>query len=447
MDAGLIKPSEDDAAMPASPLAPWTGRLSPVWLSPAAGRGEAWPHTLEVMEGRVQRLEPLPAAPATAGRGVLARMHWLPTWTDLALCPDGRDLLDPLGLALLRAQGLADARFVASSAMGRARAVAQGEADGLSQAVPPLTDENGAPCLATDEGPRAQPPHRALPPGWWRDWPSLRPALRWAADAGVTVWVPLACPASQPHAHDGVDAGPWALRQGLRGVSRDEELMMVSMALLLGRQAGVRLHLDQLSTAESVQMLSQARGQGQAVSASVSIHHLLFTHVDVGTALTAGRMSPPLRLASDRSALGDAVASGVIQAVVSGHRWPDAAHGAAHGVPGAAMLVPGLVKWAAGRGLPLAQAWRAISQGPREVLDPSAVANAAGLAVGQRLDGVLLEEGAWTTVWPADSAQAARWGLLAHTEWPGRVWGSVHQGRWWPLEAAKPATMSDLPTS
>lgn len=447
MDAGLINPSQADAAGSKPQAAPWTGRLSPVWLPPAGGDGGALPHTLDVIEGRVQRLEPLPAAPAAAGRDASTRMHWLPTWTDLALCPDGRDWLDPLGQVQWRAQGLAGARFVASSAMGRARGVAQGEADGRPQAVPPLTDDHGAPCLATEESKRAQALHRALPPGWWRDWPSLRPALRWAADAGLTVWVPLACPASQPHAHDGVDAGPWALRQGLRGVSRDEELMMVAMALMLGRQAGVRLHLDQLSTAESVQMLAQARGQGQAVSASVSIHHLLFTHVDVGTALAAGRMSPPLRLASDRSALGDAVASGLIQAVVSGHRWPDAAHGAAHGVPGAAMLVPGLVKWAAGRGLPLAQAWRAISQGPREVLDPSPGAAAAGLAVGQPLDGVLLEEGAWTTVWPTGPAQAARWGLLAHTEWPGRVWGSFHQGRWWPLEAAKPATMSDLPTS
>lgn len=385
-----------------------------------------------------------PAVDAHLGAGRHAVTLWgLPPCVDLSLQPDPRDAGSHEGWPLWAAHGLAGGMDPSGAGWGGF------EAFKLAPLRPLASEVGGAGLRFVARQPEegSSHLHRRCDPEALADWDTLRRLLTWAADWDATVWMPLRGPGRAPAGHDGADDGPWALRQGLAGSRREDEILAVQMALEWGRQTGVRMHVDQISTKEAAESLRQAQRKGQPVTASVSIHHLLFTQVDASAAHAAGRMASPLRDAADREALSQAVQDGVIGAVVSGHRWPAVTEdaGPRHGVPGAGMLVPGLVKWAAARGFPLDQAWRAISAGPAAILDPVGAARAPGCIearMGELLDLVLVEEGCWTAIWPADDRQAARWGLMSHSEWPGRVLGSIHAGRWWPAAEGGPAPLA-----
>lgn len=116
-----------------------------------------------------------------------------------------------------------------------------------------------------------------------------------------------------------VHQGAVASRLGLAGIPDTAETLALSRALLLAEEAGIRLHVHHLSSAQSLPMIQQARQKGIKVTADVTIHHLLADETDTDRFDNQYYVMPPLRRTSDREALLSAVADGTLNGICSQH--------------------------------------------------------------------------------------------------------------------------------
>lgn len=122
-----------------------------------------------------------------------------------------------------------------------------------------------------------------------------------------------------------VHEGRVAALLGLRGQPAAAEEIAVARDLALARLTGGRLHLAHLSTAGSVELVRQAKGDGLAVTAEATPHHLTLTEDLV--AGTDGllpydantKVSPPLRSVEDVEAVVQGLIDGTIDAVATDH--------------------------------------------------------------------------------------------------------------------------------
>src|SRR5258707_178799 len=98
---------------------------------------------------------------------------------------------------------------------------------------------------------------------------------------------------------------------------------MLERDMRLAALTGGRYHAASLSCIDSLEILKRARDAGLAVSASVSINHVTLNENDIGPYRTFLKLSPPLRTEDDRLALVEAVASGLIDIIMSDHNPQD----------------------------------------------------------------------------------------------------------------------------
>ena len=189
-------------------------------------------------------------------------------------------------------------------------------------------------------------------------------------------------------------AGELASRLGLPAAPAFAEALGLARDLRLAEATGARLHVAQVTTAESVELIRDAKARGVRVTAAVTPNHLFQTEVAIGDYRTFARLSPPLRTETDRRAVVDGVVDGTIDMIASGHdprsddekRLPfaDAAPGAA----GAATLLPIALALVRDGRLPLIDLIARLTTAP---------ARAFGLpggriAVGEDADLVLFDE-------------------------------------------------------
>jgi dihydroorotase len=120
-----------------------------------------------------------------------------------------------------------------------------------------------------------------------------------------------------------MNEGEFATRLGLIGIPNAAEAMMLERDMRLVALTGGRYHAGSLTCAESLDILKRARDAGLDVSASVSINHVTLNENDIGPYRTFLKLSPPLRTEDDRRALVDAVASGLIDVIMSDHNPQD----------------------------------------------------------------------------------------------------------------------------
>ena len=113
--------------------------------------------------------------------------------------------------------------------------------------------------------------------------------------------------------------GPMSAKLGLVGWPRVAEELMLERDLRLDRSIGARYHAQHLSSGGSVDILRAARADGVPATGEVSPHHLLLTDAAVDGFDTHAKMNPPLREESDRLALVQGVADGVITVLATDH--------------------------------------------------------------------------------------------------------------------------------
>lgn len=113
--------------------------------------------------------------------------------------------------------------------------------------------------------------------------------------------------------------GEWSLRLGLKGWPKVAETIMVARNVILAELTQARVHLQNISSAGSVEILRRAKARGIQVSASVSPQHLSLTDAALKKYETNLKLQPPLGAESDRRALIEGLKDGTIDCIASGH--------------------------------------------------------------------------------------------------------------------------------
>ncbi len=121
----------------------------------------------------------------------------------------------------------------------------------------------------------------------------------------------------------GMNAGELASRLGLGGVPPEAESIALDRDLRLVNMVRGRYHAALVSTRQSLAAIEKAKSAGLPVTCGVSINHLTLNENDVGEYRTFFKLAPPLRHESERMALVGALASGLIDVIVSDHNPQD----------------------------------------------------------------------------------------------------------------------------
>jgi len=145
-----------------------------------------------------------------------------------------------------------------------------------------------------------------------------RRALEYAASLGMTVHVvPLdAALANHGCAHEGAVA----TRLGLASIPVAAEAVAMRQWISLVEDTGARVHFGRLSSARGVELLAAAKARGLPITADVAAHQLFLTDAALEGFNALAHVIPPLRSADDRTALREAVGSGLIGAICSDHQ-------------------------------------------------------------------------------------------------------------------------------
>ena len=125
-----------------------------------------------------------------------------------------------------------------------------------------------------------------------------------------------------------MNAGAFAFRLGLRGMTIEAEAGIVARDIALLREFGhdrAHLHVAHLSTKKALDHVRAARKSGLHVTCEVTPHHFTLTEEAVGEYDTNAKMNPPLRSAQDRDAMIEGLLDGTIDCIATDHA-PHAAH-------------------------------------------------------------------------------------------------------------------------
>ena len=127
-------------------------------------------------------------------------------------------------------------------------------------------------------------------------------------------------------AHGQMHEGHMNVRLGMRGIPAVAEGMQLSRDLALLEYTGSRMHVATISTAESVELIRQAKAKKLRVTASVAAHNLLLDDGCLRGFDTLYKVMPPLRDLEHIEALREGVKDGTIDTITSDHRPEDVEH-------------------------------------------------------------------------------------------------------------------------
>ena len=100
-------------------------------------------------------------------------------------------------------------------------------------------------------------------------------------------------------------AGETATRLGLAAAPAYAEALAVARDLRLAEAAGARLHIRQVTTAESIALVRAGKARGVRVTCGVTPAHMLLADHAITGYRSFARLSPPLRSDEDRRAVLD----------------------------------------------------------------------------------------------------------------------------------------------
>ena len=169
--------------------------------------------------------------------------------------------------------------------------------------------------------------------------------------------------------------GKYCAAHGHKGICSESEWGQIARDIQIAEKTGCRYHVCHISTAESVELIRQAKARGVKVTCETGPHYLTLCEDDLQE---DGRfkMNPPLRSASDKEALIEGLLDGTIDAIATDHA-PHSAEEKSKGLAHSAMGIVGIetafpVLYTAlvrtGR-LPLARLIEALTTGPRRAFN------------------------------------------------------------------------------
>ncbi len=266
----------------------------------------------------------------------------------------------------------------------------------------------------------------------------LQRAMQYASTFDYTLWLR---PQDMSLGKGVAASGPLATRMGLSGVPVAAETIALHTIFELQRATKARVHLCRLSSAQGVALVRQAKAEGLAVTADVSINSLHLTDADLGYFDSRARLNPPLRQQRDRDALRQGLQDGTLDALVSDHNPVDADAKdlpfaeSEPGATGLELLLSLALKWGQDSGMGLASTLATVTTGPAQVLGHSvgALQTALGqLSVGEAADLCVFDAQAQWSVQASELVSQGRHTpfefMLSGTRLPGRVMATVVGG-------------------
>ena len=116
-----------------------------------------------------------------------------------------------------------------------------------------------------------------------------------------------------------MNEGEWSLKLGLQGWPKAAEDIIVARNVILAELTGAHIHMQHVSSANSVDILRRAIARGAPVSGEASPHHIEFTDGDLHDYNTIYKMNPPLRTDADREALIEGLIDGTLACIATDH--------------------------------------------------------------------------------------------------------------------------------
>lgn len=116
-----------------------------------------------------------------------------------------------------------------------------------------------------------------------------------------------------------VNAGENATASGLRGMPRTAESAGIARDVLLAEEAGARLHIAHVSTAESVDIIRSAKRRGARITCETCPHYFAATDDEILSYNTNAKINPPLRTQADADAIIQGIADGTIDVIATDH--------------------------------------------------------------------------------------------------------------------------------
>ena len=148
---------------------------------------------------------------------------------------------------------------------------------------------------------------------------------------------------------DGVmHEGYWSTSLGLKGWPASGEDLIVARNIQLAKLTGTRVHCQHISSADSVQLIREAKSRGVPISGEACPHHFVLTDAAIAGSEkywaedgagqqpdnaqpewpvydTHFKMNPPVRSAQDREAILEGLCDGTLEILASDHA-PHAKH-------------------------------------------------------------------------------------------------------------------------
>ncbi|MCX8028783.1 MAG: dihydroorotase [Brevinematales bacterium] len=117
-----------------------------------------------------------------------------------------------------------------------------------------------------------------------------------------------------------INQGKKSFELGLQGIPRSSESIAVARNILLAQDTEANIHLQHISTKESIELVRWAKKKGIKITCEVTPHHLVLTEDNILSHLdTNKKMNPPLRTEEDRLALIEALKDGTIDIIATDH--------------------------------------------------------------------------------------------------------------------------------
>ncbi len=116
-------------------------------------------------------------------------------------------------------------------------------------------------------------------------------------------------------AHEGFSS----IMLGLRGIPSASEELMVARDIILAEMVEWKVHIQHVSSKNSVRMVRDAQKRGARVTAEATPHHLFLTDELLKSFDSNYKMKPPLMSEDHRVALVEALAEGTISCIATDH--------------------------------------------------------------------------------------------------------------------------------
>ena len=121
-------------------------------------------------------------------------------------------------------------------------------------------------------------------------------------------------------AGDGVmHEGYWSVLLGMKAIPSAAEEVIVARDIILSRLANWKIHIQHVSSRNSVRMIRSAQADGIRISAEATPHHIALTDVEIKKFDTNYKMNPPLCAEEDRMALIEGLQDGTIAVIATDH--------------------------------------------------------------------------------------------------------------------------------